>query len=217
MHEYAGSPGSHHSALTSDHPSRCCRVFSVPETVDDVDFSALVSAALAGDHHAWDTLVQRLSGVVWKTVLGSSLSAEDRKDACAATFFRLYERLGTVREPAKLPGWVAAVARNEVVAIVRSSQRQRGDSRIALVDVRPHDEQLIDDELRAALAHAFARLPEEAQHLLRLLMQEPPLAYDDIAIRLGVPRGSIGPTRRRLLDRLRRMPELAPYVEGLVR
>lgn len=217
MHEYASSPETRHPALTSDPPGRCCRVISVPETVDDVDFSALVNAALAGDHHAWDTLVHRLSGVVWKTVLGSSLSSEDRKDACAATFFRLYERLGTVREPAKLPGWVAAVARNEVVAIVRSSQRQRGDSRAALVDVRPHDEQLIDDELRAALARAFSRLPEEAQHLLRLLMQEPPLAYDDIAIRLGVPRGSIGPTRRRLLDRLRRMPELAPYVEGLVR
>lgn len=217
MHEYASSPETRHPSLTSDPPGRCCRVISVPETVDDVDFSALVNAALAGDHHAWDTLVHRLSGVVWKTVLGSSLSSEDRKDACAATFFRLYERLGTVREPAKLPGWVAAVARNEVVAIVRSSQRQRGDSRATLVDVRPHDEQLIDDELRAALARAFSRLPEEAQHLLRLLMQEPPLAYDDIAIRLGVPRGSIGPTRRRLLDRLRRMPELAPYVEGLVR
>ncbi len=217
MHEYAGRIGSHHSALASDAPDRCCRVSTVSETVDDVDFSALVNAALSGDNHAWDALVQRLSGVVWKTVLGSSLSPEDRKDACAATFFRLYERLGTVREPAKLPGWVAAVARNEVVAIVRSSQRQRGDSRTVLVDLRPVDEQLIDDELRVALARAFARLPIDGQRLLGLLMEEPPLAYDDIAQRLGVPRGSIGPTRGRLLDRLRRMPELIPYVEGLVR
>ena len=109
------------------------------------------------------------------------------------------------------------MARNEVVAIVRSSQRQRGDSRTVLVDLRPVDEQLIDDELRVALARAFARLPMDGQRLLGLLMEEPPLAYDDIAQRLGVPRGSIGPTRRRLLDRLRRMPELIPYVEGLVR
>jgi RNA polymerase sigma factor (sigma-70 family) len=181
------------------------------------EFTVLVQRAIAHDDEAWTTLVSRLSGVVWKAAMASSLSGEDRKDVFAATFFRLYERLSTVREPNKLPGWIAAVARNEVMSVHRMAQRQRRDTRTELVDLRSHDEGMIDAELKSALAKAFARLPEEAQRLLHLLMTDPPLGYDEIANRLGVPRGSIGPTRARLLARLRTMPELAPFIEGAVK
>jgi RNA polymerase sigma factor (sigma-70 family) len=195
---------------------RSCMVPGVTETTN-VEFASLVQRAIAHDNDAWTTLVARLSGVVWKTVMSSSLSPEDRKDVFAATFFRLYERLSTVREPEKLPGWIASVARNEILSTYRAAQRHQRDTRPELIDLRSHDEGLIDAELKTALARAFARLPEDAQRLLHLLMNDPPLGYDEIANRLGVPRGSIGPTRARLLARLRTMPELAPFMEGAIR
>ena len=67
------------------------------------DFDDLVRRALADDQRAWDELVAGLERVAWRAIGGFDLSAEDRKDAFAGTFFRLYERLDTIREPAKLP------------------------------------------------------------------------------------------------------------------
>jgi RNA polymerase sigma factor (sigma-70 family) len=191
---------------------------SVPIVTDttQVEFAPLVQRAMAHDGDAWSTLVSRLSGVVWKALLASSLSQEDRKDVFATTFFRLYERLGTVREPEKLPGWIASVTRNEIHSCYRASQRHQRDQAPELIDLRSHDEGLMDSELKTALARAFSRLPDDAQRLLRLLMNDPPLGYDEIARRLDLPRGSIGPTRARLLARLRSMPELAPFLEGAI-
>ncbi len=76
-----------------------------------------------------------LQGVVWRTVSGFGLSAEDRKDVFAAAFFRLFERLDTVREPDKLPGWIATTTRNEALTLVRA--RQRLEPRDTLATMTP--------------------------------------------------------------------------------
>ena len=41
--------------------------------------------------------------------------------------------------------------------------------------------------------------------LLRLLCIDPPVSYEDVAVALEIPKGSIGPTRQRCLERLRRI------------
>ena len=69
-------------------------------------------------------------------------------------------------------------------------------------------------ERDAALREAFARLPEGCQRLLALLMTDPPVPYTEISARLGVPVGSIGPNRRRYLDRLRRDPAIARLINA---
>ena len=156
----------------------------------------------------------RLQRVVWRAIGRFDLSAEDRKDAFAATFFRLYERLDTVREPAKLPGWVATTARNEVHTLLRG----RRDRPMDAVDLPlpPHEEEpegaLVDGELRVALQAALAGLSIACQDLLRLLTIDPPLSYADIGEALGLPHGSIGPTRQRCLERLRAAPQLLPFL-----
>ena len=76
-----------------------------------------------------------------------------------------------------------------------------------------HDEQLLDDELQVALRLAMAELDPACRELLALLTAEPPLSYDDIAEITGRPRGSIGPTRQRCLERLRRSPHLRAFLE----
>ena len=79
------------------------------------DFTELVERARDGDAAAWDAIVDGLQGVVWSTLSGFRLSAEDRNDVFAAAFFRLYERIDTIREPHKLPGWMATTTRHEAL------------------------------------------------------------------------------------------------------
>jgi RNA polymerase sigma factor (sigma-70 family) len=182
---------------------------------ESADFDALVALALDGESTAWDELVERLNRVAWRAIAGFDLAVEDRKDAFAATFCRLYERLDTVREPAKLPGWIATTARNEVLTLLRSRRRDIPSDNLdlRLPAARPDfASDLMDTELRDALHAALTRLSPDCQELLRLLTVDPPLSYAEIGELLDMPHGSIGPTRQRCLERLRAAPELRPYL-----
>jgi RNA polymerase sigma factor (sigma-70 family) len=174
----------------------------------------LVSRALAHDQRAWHALVDRLKGVAWKVLYGYDMAEEDRKDAFASTFFRLYEHLGTIREIDKLPGWVATTARNEAHTIFRRRKHAVAMDTLPLRDTPlvEDPDTLVADELSVALHGAFRRLPAQSQALMRLLTTDPPLSYDEISNILDIPRGSIGPMRQRCLERLRHSPELTPYL-----
>lgn len=186
------------------------------EVLGELPLAGLVERALANDQAAWRALVDRLKGVVWKVLYSFDLAEDDRKDAFASTFFRLYEKLATVREPEKLPGWLATTARNEAMTSVRRQRRTVPMAELPLREAAPgdHDAGVLDDELKLAMRRAFDGLPAKAQALLRLLCADPPMAYDDISRLLDIPRGSIGPTRQRYLELLRRSPELAPFLES---
>lgn len=189
--------------------------------VDDITSSQarmrlLAERALQQDQGAWRELVDRLKGVAWKVLYGFGMSEEDRKDAFASTFFRLYEHLGSINEPEKLPGWIATTARNEAHTIFRRQRHTVGLDELTARDTPTIDpgDQLVAAELRAAMHAAFRRLSPDAQALMRLLTVDPPLGYDEISTILGMPRGSIGPLRQRCLERLRTSPEMAPYLNG---
>lgn len=179
-----------------------------------VDLKELASAALAGDRAAWEQLVDRLSATVWAAVRRIDMPPEDRKDAFASTFLRLYERLGTVQDPDRLHGWVATTARREALAIAHARRRE---SSVELVDAHLAPapdlaaDRLLDSELFAALRAAFRQLPEACQRLLALLSADPPPSYVEVCRLLNMKIGSIGPTRQRCLARLRQMPELQAF------
>ena len=78
-------------------------------------------------------------------------------------------------------------------------------------DLPDPDRRLAADDDARALRSAFARLGEECRRLLTLMIADPPLSYDEIAVALDRPRGSLGPTRRRCLDQLRKL--LPPGLE----
>jgi len=169
------------------------------------DWTALVDAALTGDEAAWRRIVDGLSGVVWKVLMSYALNPADREDAYASTFFRLYEKLHTVNDPRCLPGWIGTAARNEANALWRRRKRAVPTERPPVREAyyADLDERLIDGETLASVMQAFGQLPAQAQALLRLLTAVPPLSYDEISIVLGMPKGSIGPTGGRLLEKLR--------------
>ena len=177
----------------------------------------LVARARGGDATAWRALVERLKGVVWRAIADTGLPSADREDAFAATFFRLFERLDTIREPEKLPGWLATTARNEIRQLMQA--RRRWEPRAVVepgaAEVHPPaDEEILDAELRAALHAAFLGLGPPCQEVLRLTTAVPPLSYDEISRLTGIPRGSLGPVRQRCLECLRRSPPLRPFLQG---
>lgn len=193
---------------------------------DDVRFAAsqpipeLVSGALAGHQAAWDALVERLQRVVWKAVNMMTYDHEIRDDAFAATWLRLAERLGTIREPEKLPGWLATTATNEVRQILRQRNRANpaghdgwgSSSAGGLADLLEsltgddgeHAKGMMLDESRREVRAAFARLDEACREILTILvLADPPLPYDEASRQLGRPIGALGPSRRRCLEKMK--------------
>lgn len=185
----------------------------------------LVAGALDGHAAAWDALVHRLQRVVWKAVNMLTTDPMVRDDAFAATWLRLAERLDTIREPEKLPGWLTTTARNEVRQIVRRRDRQHrslteswGSSTNAadLAESLPGDEPDLDaavlaDEQSAVVRAAFHRLDDGCRELITVLvLTDPPLPYDEASAVLGRPVGSLGPSRRRCLDKMRALLEQIP-------
>jgi RNA polymerase sigma factor (sigma-70 family) len=177
----------------------------------------LVASARSGDRDAWEALVRRLKGVVWRATADVGLGFEDREDVFAATFFRLFEHLDRIREPAKLPGWLATTARNEVRQVLHARRRAEPRSEVEPTSPAPVaelDEGVLDEELRAALQRGFRRLGHPCQELLRLTSAVPAIRYDDISLITGIPRGSLGPSRQRCLETLRQTPDLRPFLQG---
>jgi len=189
-----------------------------PERADS-STSELVTRARDGDEAAWRELVQRMKNVVWKTVNGFNMPPGDTEDAFAATLFRLAENLDRIRDPERLPGWLATTARNESLALLRARRRtvvmdelpEDGD------DPGDYEKDLLLDELRQAVRESFARLSQKCQRLLRLLTADPPMPYRDVADHLDMPIGSIGATRQRCLDKLRSERAMQSYLTGTER
>lgn len=120
----------------------------------------------------------------------------------------------TLREPAALPGWIATTTRNECLHLLRDKKKQVSVEDIDGPDERPElDDWLLVQERHIALRVALRELSERCRRLLNLLFGEETVRYATISAQVGLPVGSIGPSRMRCLDALRRNPTLAPFEE----
>lgn len=158
----------------------------------------VVARAAQGDEHAWNELVHRYAPLVWQICGQFRLQDSEREDVAQSVWLSLVTELSKLPEPASLPGWLATVTRRECLRLLEHSRRQP-DTAVAAVQ---------EDALRIA----FSRLQPRCQQLLVLLMQTPPLSYREIADRLDMPVGSIGPSRARCLAKLRRDPVLRNWI-----
>jgi len=149
----------------------------------------LVARARVGDVGAREALVEQLQGLVWYALASFGLSREDREDVAAGTFCRLFERLDTIRDPSRLPGWIVTTARNEAHTLLRARGKMvLTDEEPEVADLAPApDDRILDLELSAALWAAFSELPSSCRQLLGLLIAVPPLPYRDIEELLGMP------------------------------
>ena len=180
---------------------------------DDPTVVALVRRAKAGDRDAWHEIVERYAPLMWSVCARYRLSAADAEDVAAVVWLRLVERLGSLRDPAALPGWLATTTRRECVNLLRVRDRySEYDEDIADPGLAS-DEWLLTQERQIALRAAFAELSEHCRRLLSLLFSDPPTPYHAISRTLGLPVGGIGPNRQRCLDKLRRTGPMAALLD----
>lgn len=176
-----------------------------------MELEELVHAAADGDQVAWDNIVNRFSGLVWATARAHRLSRDDAADVAQTTWLRLVEHLDRIREPERLGAWLATTARHESLRVIRRGSREQPSDEPDLFEA-PSDEAfdrlLLERDRDEALWRAFAALDEDCQALLRLVIadEEP---YEGVSAALEMPIGSIGPTRGRCLEKLRRKIDFA--------
>lgn len=181
---------------------------------------ALVRAARGGDESAWNQLVTRYMPLVRSVIARHRLMIGDAGDVNQTVWLRLVEHLEGIRDPGALPGWIATTTRHECLRVLAARKRALAvdpatfaEVERAQDDIEAVEDLLVRDERHQALREGLAQLPQKRRELLLLLLVDPPLSYDDISKRLGIPIGSIGPTRARCLDQLRKTPALTRLVK----
>jgi RNA polymerase sigma factor (sigma-70 family) len=173
------------------------------------DADELVQRVRRGDAAAWEALVERHTPLLWSVVRSYGLGQADSADVVRSVWLLLVGNVERLRDEQFLSGWLVTAARRECQRLLRALDlaHESGEVATDLADHVDVDTDLLVEERRTALQAALHHLPERCQRLLQSLAAEPPQSYREIAASLGMPIGSIGPTRARCLARLRRLLE----------
>ena len=164
----------------------------------------LLHTADLGDERAWEEIVARYRGLVATVVRSFRLQDADARDAEQRTWLRLVENRRGVRDPERLGGWLATTASRECLRILRETR-----SVVPLeIDVLPDpsrtvEDRVVDADTVARIHGIVAALPPRGRTVMQELFADEPRPYADVARVTGIPVGSLGPTRQRLLRRVR--------------
>jgi RNA polymerase sigma factor (sigma-70 family) len=172
------------------------------------DLQEVVAAAVAGDQGAWNDLVQRFTPLVLTVVRRYRLSDSDAEDVRQELWLTLLKHLKDLKEPRALPGWIITCTKNNALRVLASQRRielvdPQVGSRFDSVDGLAVDDELLRQERRQAVRTALGELRPDHQRLLLLVFADTKISYQQISLGLGIPAGSIGPTRARCLAKLR--------------
>src|SRR4051794_2363034 len=179
---------------------------TVPDTAD-----LLLPRAAQGDQQAWNQIVDKYTNLLWSIGRAHRLDSAAVNDVVQTTWLRLLENIDRIREPERLASWLATTARRECLRWLRHAGRESPDWHDEYLDnvpspaAAPIDQWLLVEERDALLWQCFRQLPARCQQLLRVLMAVDPPSYAEISEALGLPVGSIGPTRMRCVKRLREL------------
>jgi len=169
----------------------------------------LVRECLAGSEQAWSLLIEKYKALIYSIPVKYGLPPQEAADVFQATCMELLTRLPQLREPSALPKWLMQVAHHQCYRWKRQSQRVV--SRDAQSDLPEPETPAIAETLvqqtqeEQMLREAMAVLAPQCRRLIELLFFEsPPRPYREVAGELGLAVGSIGFTRQKCIDRLRR-------------
>lgn len=185
-----------------------------PEELSDTE---LVQRCRAGQQAAWSHLVRRYQRLIYTVPRRAGLSEDQSADVFQVVFSRLFEHLDRLADPSRLQAWLVTTAKRESLRVLELSRRvvdlapaagaedDGSDPLDRFASDSPLPEELLADlQQQDRLARAVAQLDERTRKFVELLfLQDEPLPYSEIAARLGIAEGSIGPTRARCLEKLR--------------
>jgi RNA polymerase sigma factor (sigma-70 family) len=170
----------------------------------------LVHACTRGDREAWETLVRRYERLVFSVARRGGLDEDAAADVFQRVFVSLVEHLHTLQQPERLSAWLVTSAKRETWRTSRRAAAHRAvhapvdhAADVADTDATAEDE-LVRLEEQDLIRRAVDCLDGRCRSLLQLMFySEQPLTYGEIAGRMNMAEGSIGPIRGRCLERLR--------------
>jgi RNA polymerase sigma factor (sigma-70 family) len=175
-------------------------------------FDAAAQAFLAwraGDSTGLDRLVRLLTPVLWQLARAYGLDQQAAEDAVQTTWLALVRNAESVRDPQAVWRWITTTARREAWRAADGQRREYAVEPESLEDasqpVPAPEAQVLADDAARILWRQVARLPERCRRLLRVIAFEDRPDYGSLSTQLAIPVGSIGPTRGRCLDKLRRL------------
>jgi RNA polymerase sigma factor (sigma-70 family) len=187
--------------------------------MEPAEVTMLVHRAAEGDPAAWNAIVDEYAGLLRSVVRGFRLNEAQAADAVQTTWLRLVEHVTDLREPEHVAGWLKTTAHRVCLQVIRQGGRERlvdwDEDRAPAsgvgyagpdVDAPEGDgpeAAALRLEQHVLVRRALAELPDRHRQLVELLIASPPVSYQDISARTGMPIGSIGPTRARILAHLR--------------
>lgn len=175
---------------------------------DSGDPAELLTAAADGDQRAWDELESRFGPRMWAVARACGLNEADAADAVQGAWLRLLEHLHGIREPASVGAWLATTTRREALLLIRRTPFALG---LELGDAPDPASAVLEADGNRLLWQTVSALQEPCRTLLHLVATD--LGSRQMAMRLGVPVGSVGPTRARCLEKLRTLISLQETVQ----
>lgn len=186
----------------------------VPDQPSDEE---LLRRCRDGEAAAWSTLVRRYQRLVYTIPLRAGLGEDAAGDVFQVTFSRLFENLERIADGSRVRAWLVTTAKRESLALADQERRRSADTLVAdedgadPLDLVPDDAPLADEQLERLQQHdqlrrAVDRLDPRSRQFVELaFLSDEPLSYGELAARLGMAEGSIGPTRQRCLEKLRQL------------
>lgn len=179
----------------------------------------LAVAARTGDPTAWTALIRRYTPLVHSVTRGYGLSRCDTEDISQTVWLRLFDNLPRLRDVRALPGWIRTTTRREAFRVLAVRIRAEPVDPATLYNLHdsghPVDHDLLTAERDQAIRTGLAELAPEHRALLVLLHADPRLSYQQVSRTLGMPVGSIGPTRARCLEKLKNTPTVHSLLRPL--
>jgi RNA polymerase sigma factor (sigma-70 family) len=173
------------------------------------DDTRLVKECLSGNEAAWSQLIDKYKALIYSIPIKYNLPLQEAADVFQATCVELLVRLPELREPRALPKWLMQVAHHECYRVKRLSQRvvsRDSEEDTPEPETPPIAENLVQQtQEEQILREAMATLTPKCRRLVELLFFESPSRpYAEVAEELGLALGSIGFTRQKCIERLRR-------------
>jgi RNA polymerase sigma factor (sigma-70 family) len=184
---------------------------------DRKDDRQLIEACLAGEHAAWEELISRYKRLIYSIPVKARLSPDDAADIFQAVCLKLYQKLTTLRDHGKISSWLITTATRECWRVAGRNRRDspnatsgEEDDSDPMADI-PASAPLADEERETlerqqAVRQSVESLPERCRDLLTMLFyQSEETSYAEIARRMDMPVPSVGPTRARCLEKLKKL------------
>jgi len=182
------------------------------------DDEALIRACRRGEAAAWEALIARYQRLVYAIPRRAGLNEEASGEVFQRVFAVLVEQLNRIEQPERIRAWLVTTARRETWRVGRGESLARlseageddatGEGRQLVSDAQLPDLEVQRLEEQHIVRTGVAALDERCRQLLTLLFYRPDTpSYTEVAAALGTSEGSIGPTRARCLEKLRRRLE----------